>query len=74
MTTYLEKKDGQAISAPLKQIVKDLEESGAFAILTAETEASELWVYLSALLFSILDSAKKLLKNNKQLLAFLEKT
>ena len=26
MATYLEKKDGQAISAPLKQIVKDFEE------------------------------------------------
>jgi hypothetical protein len=54
--------------------VKDLEEQGAFAILTADNEVSDAWVYLAALLFSTLDSARKLLKNNKQVQALLEKT
>lgn len=54
--------------------MKDLEEQGAFAILTADSEASDAWVYLAALLFSTLDSARKLLKNNKQVQALLEKT
>ena len=69
----MQTKDGSAISAQLKQIAKEFEEQGAFAILVADGEESGAWVYLAALLFSILDSAKKILKNNKQVLGFLEK-
>ena len=73
VATYLQSKDGSAISAQLKQIAKDFEEQGAFNVITAENEESGAWVYLAALLFSILDSSKKILKNNKQVLGFLEK-
>ena len=73
VATYLQTKDGSAISAQLKQIAKEFEEQGVFTLLTAENEESRAWVYLAALLFSILDSAKKILKNNKQVLSFLEK-
>ena len=73
VNAYAITKDGADVSSTIKGIVKDFEEQGAFQLLVAEEVGSSKWVYLAALVFTCLDSARKLLKNNKNVQNLLDK-
>ena len=72
VTKYAITKDGSDVSAIIKGIAKDLEAQGAFGLLLAEGANSTKWVYLAALIFSYLDPARKLVKNNNNVQKLLD--